>query len=163
MSFNTDISMQDHEIIFSRKVSLAFYPLLTFNNIPVTQTNSPKHLGMQLDKKLNFEERFRKVESKVNKTMGTIRKFIKVLPRLAHLTIYNSFISPHLDYGYIICDKVFNESFRAKLDSFQYNATLAITEAIRGSSTEKNYKVLGLVRVSKIKTLLQRNSFCTEK
>ena len=92
---------------------------------------------MQLDKKLNLEEHLSKVESKVNKTMGTIREFIKVLPRLAHLTIYNSFISPHLDYGYIIYDKVFNESFHAKSDSFQYNATLAITEAIKGCSTQK--------------------------
>ena len=41
-------------------------------------------------------------------------------------------------------DKVFNESFHAKLEPLQYNATLAITWAIRGSSTEKAYDGLGL-------------------
>ena len=78
--------------------------------MPVAQTNSQKHLGMQLDKKLNFEEHLKKVESKVNKTIGIIRKLQNVLPRLALLTIYNSFIRPHLDCGDIIYDKAFNES-----------------------------------------------------
>ena len=44
----------------------------------------------------------------------------------------------------MIYDKAFNESFHAKLESLQYNATLAITGAIRGSSTEKMYEELGL-------------------
>ena len=74
MSFNPDIFMQAQEIIFSRKRSVSSHSPLTFNNIPVVQTNSQKRLGMQLDKKLNFEEHLEKVESKVNKTIGIIRK-----------------------------------------------------------------------------------------
>ena len=68
-SFNTDISKQ---ALFCRKRSIAFHLLLTFNNIPVTQINSQKHLGIQLDEELNFEEHLNKVESKVNKTIGII-------------------------------------------------------------------------------------------
>ena len=67
-----------------------------------------------------------------------------VLPRSALLTIYKSFIKPHLDYRDIIYDKAFNKSFHAKLESLQYKAALAITGAIKGSSTEKNYEELGL-------------------
>ena len=92
---------------------------------------------MKLDKKLNFKEHFNKVDSNVDKTIGIIRKLQNVLPQSALLTIYKSFIRPHLDYGDIIYDKAFNESFHAKLESLQYNATLAITGAITGSSTEK--------------------------
>ena len=55
MSFNPDIFMQAQEIIFSRKRSVSSHSPLTFNNIPVVQTNSQKRLGMQLDKKLNFK------------------------------------------------------------------------------------------------------------
>ena len=47
-------------------------------------------------------------------------------------------------YGDIIYDKAFNESFHAKLESLQYNASLVITGAIRGSSTEKIYDELSL-------------------
>ena len=140
MSFNPDISKQAHEVIFSCKRSLVSHPSLTFNNIPVAQTSSQKHLGMHLDKKLNFEEHLSKVETKVNKTIGIIHKLQNVLPRLALLTIYKSFIRPYLDYGDIIYDKAFNESFHKKLESLQYNAALAITGAIRGSSTEKTVR-----------------------
>ena len=128
MSFNPDISKQVHEVIFSRKSSVSFHPPLTVNNIPVARTNSQKHLGMQL----------------VNKTIGVIRKLQNVLPRSALLTIYKSFIRPHLDYGDIIYDKAFNESFHAKLESLHYNATLAITGAMKGSSIEQIYEELGL-------------------
>ena len=62
MSCNPDISKQAHEVIFSHKRSVSSHPPLTFNNIPVAQTNSQKHLGMQLDKKQfrNFEEQLKK-------------------------------------------------------------------------------------------------------
>ena len=118
MSFNPDISKQADEVIFSRKRSVSFHPPLTFNNIPVAQTNSQKHLGMQLDKKLNFEEHLKKVESKVYKTIGIIRKLQNVLPQSALLTIYRSFIRPHLDYGDIIYDKAFNEFFTLNWNHF---------------------------------------------
>ena len=50
-----DVSKQVHEVIFSCKRSIASRSPLTFNNIPVAQTNSQKHMGIQFDKKLNFE------------------------------------------------------------------------------------------------------------
>ena len=108
ISFNPNISEQAHEVIFSRKSFMTSHPPLIFNNIPVALTNLQKHLGMQLDKKLHFEEHLNKVESKVNKTIGIIRKLQNVFPRSALLTIYKSFIRPHLDYGDIIYDKAFN-------------------------------------------------------
>ena len=102
MSFNPDNSKQGHEVIFSRKRSVVTHPPLTFNNIPSAQTITQKHLGMQLDSKLNIEEHPSKDESKVNKTIGIIRKLQNVLPRAALITIYKSFVRPHLDYGDII-------------------------------------------------------------
>ena len=99
---------------------------------------------MQVDRKLNFEEHLSKVESKVNKTIGIIRKLQNVLPRSALITIYKSIMRPHLDYGDTIYDKAFSESFHATLESLQYNTTLAITGAIRGSSSEKVYEEFGL-------------------
>ena len=56
----------------------------------------------------------------------------------------NAFIRPYLDYGDIIYDQAYNTSFRQKLDSIQYNATLAITGTIRGTSKEKLYDELDL-------------------
>ena len=60
------------------------------------------------------------------------------------LTIYKSFVRPHLEYGDIIYDQPQNASFCNKLESTQYNAALAITVVIRGTSKTKLYKELGL-------------------
>ena len=73
-----------------------------------------------------------------------IKKLSNTLPRDALLTIYKSFVRPHLDYGDIIYDQPQNESFCNKLESIQYNAALAITGAIRGTSKTKLCKELGL-------------------
>ena len=67
-----------------------------------------------------------------------------VLPRHSLLTIYKSFIRPHLDYGDIIYDQPNNQAFSNKLEAVQYNAALAITGAIRGTSKTKIYQELGL-------------------
>ena len=70
--------------------------------------------------------------------MGLLCKFHNILPRSALLTIYKRFIRPHLDYGDIIYDQAYNASLHQKL--LQYNACLAITEAIRGTSRENYMK-----------------------
>ena len=44
MSFIPDISKQAHEVVFSRKNFKISHPSLTFNNIPVAQVGSLKHL-----------------------------------------------------------------------------------------------------------------------
>ena len=102
MSFNPDPSKQTH-IIFSRKTKKEYHPPLAFNNNNVSETNSQKHLGV-LDNRLCFEDHLKMILSKVNKTVGLLRKLHNILPRSALLTIYKSFIRPHLDYVDIIYD-----------------------------------------------------------
>ena len=125
-------------IKFTKRAVQWSHPLLTFNIISVAQTNFQNHLGTQLHKELNFEEHLSKVESKVNKTIGIIHKLQNLLLRLALLAIYKLFISSQLDYGDTIYDKGFNYSFHDKLESLQYNATVAINGAIRVAFTQKN-------------------------
>ena len=63
-------------------------------------------------------------------------------------TIYKLFLRSHLDYGYLIYDKPFNDSFKKKLEKVQYSAALIITGAIKGTSREHLYKELGLESLS---------------
>ena len=102
-----------------------------------TQSITQKHLGMFLNTKLDFQEHLKSIFSKVNKTIGLLQMLYHMLPRSPLLTIYKSFIRPHLVYGDIY-DQAYNLSFHQKLDSIQYNATLAIMGAVRGTSKE-NY------------------------
>ena len=98
---------------------------------------------MFLDSKLDFKKHMQNVLNNVSKTIGLLRKLQKILPRPLLITIYKSFIRPHLDYGDIIYDQVYNVCIHPKLESIQYNVALAITGAIRGTSREKLYHKLG--------------------
>ena len=144
MNFNPDPSKQAQELLFSRKTSSKPYPSLNFNDNPVHQVQLLKHLGLFLDPKLSFDEHIRCILIKTRKITGLIKMLQPIIPRTALLTIYKSFLRPHLDYGDVIYDRLFNESFQSKLESARYNVALAIKRAIKGSSREKLYQELGL-------------------
>ena len=117
---------------------------MLFNNNNVSQVNSQTHLGVILNVTLTFEEHLKNVFNQTSKTVGLLRKLSNLLPRQALVTIYKAFVRPHLDYGDVLYDQAFNNSFHAKMESIQYNACLASTGAIQGTSREKIYQELGL-------------------
>ena len=82
--------------------------------------------------------------NKVNKTIVLLRKLKSFLLRKALITIYKVVVRPQLDYGNVLYDQTFNNSFHGKLESVQYNASLTITGVIKGMSKEKIYQSLGL-------------------
>ena len=143
MLFNPDITKQAKEIVFSRKVIKTNHPQIYFNNTPVKTCSSEKHLGLILDKKLDFKLHVHEKINKAMKLVGTIKKLSYILPRTSLITIYKSFVRPHLDYGDVIYDQPTNQAFSEKLESVQYNAALAITGAFRGTSRNKLYSELG--------------------
>ena len=141
MSFNPDSRKQIQEVIFSRKLQKTCHPSIYFNKESVKQVPSQKRLGMIIDTKSNFQEHLKNMLYKVNKTIGLLQKLQNILPCEPLLTIYKSFIRPHLDCGDVICDQHCNKSFHQKLELVQYNAALAITGAIRvpiGTNFVKN-------------------------
>ena len=73
-----------------------------------------------------------------------MRKLQGLSSKITLVTNYKVFVRPHLDYGDILYDQDFNNSFHDRLDSIHYNASFAITEAIRGTSSENLYQELGL-------------------
>ena len=76
--------------------------------------------------------------------IGIIKRLSVSTPRKALLTIYKSFIRPHLDYGVILYDKPENQKFQNKFEKIQYKACLAITGTVRGTSGKQIYDELGL-------------------
>ena len=117
MSFNPDPSKQAQEVIFSRKINEVHHPPLLFNNSTIQQISSQKHLGIHLDEELTFKHHINEKINKPNKGIGIIRKLNNILPCSALLTIYRSFMRPHLDYGDVIYDQPENESFSSKIES----------------------------------------------
>ena len=87
--------------------------------------------------------------SKVNKSIKLLRKFQLFLPISSLFAIYKTFIRSHLGYADVVYGQSYKSSFREKLESIQYNAALALTGAVRGSSSEKIYQELGLESLKK--------------
>ena len=96
------------------------------------------------DEKLSF---FEYIDVKIKKaTVGVnlMRELnLFFLPRLSLQTLYKCFIRPHLDYGDRIYDQPNLFFLAKKVESVQYNAALAVTGAIRGTSKEKLYQESG--------------------
>ena len=53
------------------------------------------------------------------KIIGSIKRLNSFLPRFSLLTIYKSFVRPHLDYGDVIYDHPNNQNFANKIESMQ--------------------------------------------
>ena len=113
MSFNPDPTKQAQEVIFSRKLKNIFHHPLVCNNPNISSCKSQKHLGILLDSKLTFEEHYKTILNKTNRTVGLFRKLQSLQPRAALITIYKAFVRPYLDYD----DVFFNAPFHEKLKS----------------------------------------------
>ena len=88
MSFNPDPSKQAQEVFFSRKLKNVSNSPLVFNNANVSSCKSQKHLGILLDSKLSFEEHYKTILSKINRSIGLLRNLQSLLARAALITIY---------------------------------------------------------------------------
>ena len=117
MNFNPGPIKQAQEIMFSRKKTASLHPVAYFDNESVKLTQIHKHLGIMLDTNLSYEHHIKSFLNQVNKTINLLRKFQLILPRHSLITIYKTFIRPHRDYGDVIYDRAFNESFHQCLES----------------------------------------------
>ena len=70
------------------------------------QVQFQKHLCVYLDDRLDFPERFCNIFKMVNRRISLLRKLQNILPRAPLVTLYKSFIRPHLDYGDILYDQI---------------------------------------------------------
>ena len=66
-----------------------------------------------------------------------------ILSRNALLTIYKSFVRPHLNYGDILYYQPNDRSMNSTLESVKVSDVLAITGAIKRTSWSKPYNSLG--------------------
>ena len=71
--------------------------------------------GVALDSKLDFSIHIEQKIRKCNKIIGLIRRLSACIPRKAPLTIYKSFVRPHLEYGDIFYYKPGNLNFESKI------------------------------------------------
>ena len=81
MSFNSVLNKQVREVRFSRKLNKESRPIIVFNSAPFGCADCQKHVGMCLDKALNFNLHIKEKMSKAMKGIGVIQKLRKTPPR----------------------------------------------------------------------------------
>ena len=111
-------------MLLSNKVTKTNHPNIIFNGKKVQKSANQKHLGLIFDQKLTFNEHITSKLTTVNKLTSTLRKLYHYMPRDSLVTIYKSFIRPHLDYADVIFNRPSNAAFSNRIESAQYNAAL---------------------------------------
>ena len=126
----------------SRKIKKISHPPLDLNN---KSKRVQKHLRVYLDVKLHFREHLHNMFKKINKTISLLRKLQNNSSRAPLVTIYKSHLRPHLDYGNILYDQTFNNSFiKGSNDSILCSTYHTRHCTVKASSRGKIYQKLGL-------------------
>ena len=121
------------------------HPYLLLGNDEVVRKAEHKHLGMQLDSKLNFASHIKEATGKASWGIVVIKFLSKYVARDVLDQIYKLYVRPHLDYGDIIYNKYVPEmrlTLTQRLEQTQYSAALAVTGA-RGTNRQRLYEELG--------------------
>ena len=130
VDFNPDTTRQSQEVIFSCKLKKRFI-LIYCLIMPMLLGHLPKN-AWELYLTLSYDH-LKMVSGKICESIGLPLKLQNLLPRAALITIYKAFIRPHLDYGNILYDQVYNVSFHQKLESIRECTCLATNRDIRGT------------------------------
>ena len=69
MSFNHGRAKPAQVVVFFKKTENITYPYLYFNNVPVIEVASQKHLGLNLVVKLTFKDQ---IHDKLGKSMKSV-------------------------------------------------------------------------------------------
>ena len=128
--------------------------ILKMNNIELEPTTDFNFLGIIINKHLSWKSHINKISINIARTTGIIRNLNQVLPCSVLLTIYNSLILPHLNYGILAWGYDTTRIFR-----LQKNSLRAISSAKYIAHTDPLFKSLALLKVEHIHKIQQLKFF----
>ncbi len=106
----------------------AFHPDIYFNDTVLENVQKHKHLGVIVNKRLDWSDHINAILSNASKMLDVTRKLKYRLDRATIDTIYLSFIRPKLEYACQIWDDCYDRDAN-KLESFQLSAARVVTGA----------------------------------
>ena len=116
------------------------YPEIKIDGENITFVKEFNFLGTLLHENLNWKSHIDYCAKKISKVVGVLNKLKNTLPQNTLLTIYNSLIVPHLNYGAMIW-----EGNISRLVILQKRAIRAVCNAVYNAHTSiifKNLKIL---------------------
>ena len=154
--FNPDMTKQAVEVVFSKKVEPTKFDQLNFNGIPSKQEDETKHIGLMLDRKLNYESHLQEKLAKARQGLGVMMHLKKWVAHPVLETIYKLYVRPHLDYADVVYHTASPANERTpifrqetnidilkEVEKIQYKAARVVTGAWYGTKRSKLYENLG--------------------
>ena len=118
-------------------------PNLTFDGHILENTDSHKHLGLELNSKLTWKNHIDAITAIADKKLNLLTHLKYLLDRKTLLVMYQSFIRPSLEYGNVIwCNT--SEAENEILDKVQRRAARIITGGTISASVRCLYEELSL-------------------
>ena len=129
-------------MIVSKKQNRIQYPDILFNDTVLERTDSHKHLGLVLNKNLNWNDHIESTNVKAKKRINCINNIKLLLPRRSLCSLYKSMVLPIIEYCDVIYD---NCTLRNSLhlENVQRRAALVCTGAYRHTSNDALFAELG--------------------
>lgn len=102
----------------------------------IQRVNHCKHLGIEIDEKLMWNNQIEQVRKKVLTGLYFLRKAANFIPKHHQSMLYKSIVAPHFDYCNVVWGRC-NKTLSTKLQVLQNRAAKIITSTSRyGSSTQ---------------------------
>ena len=117
---------------------------LEINDNAIKQVSSTTFLGVTIDNKLNWAEHINKVKCKISKGVGIINKAKRLLTRPCLVTLYYSFLFPHLTYCIEVWGSAF-DSYCSSIIKVQKKAVRMLVSANRTAHTKPIFKLLNIL------------------
>jgi hypothetical protein len=114
---------------------------IKLGNVPVNEVETHKHLGIILNRNLDFSSHINSLTSNATRKLDIMKKLKYKLDRKSLEMIYFGFVRPSLEYGDLLFAGA-PDCHLAKLDKLQYLAMLYVTGARAKTSTDKLLKEL---------------------
>ena len=108
---------------------------------------SIKFLGIHIDENLTWKYHLKSVNSKISRSIFSLKQVKKTLPLSALKTLYNSLIQPHLNYG-IIAWGCASLSMLRQTVVLQKRAMRLINNASYNSHTEHLFKKNSILKIN---------------
>jgi hypothetical protein len=79
---------------------------IRINGTLISQVNQKKFLGFYIDEALTWTNHITHISSKISKSIGIIKKLSHILPNQVLITLYNTLITPYLNYCNIVWHQI---------------------------------------------------------
>ena len=141
-------------LLFSRKLNIQLHSTLFFDDVPIQEVVSHKHLGVYLSQRCDWHNHIDFIKEKAWSRMNLLRMLKFTIDRKSLETIYEYFtyIRSLLGYADIIWDNCSQQECN-EIEKIQFEAGRIVTGSTKLVEINKLYKELGWLKLSERRDL----------